>query len=138
MFADIDFGVDLFEKHELPSDIAVLKKYMSDLVAMYDEVIEEVYGIDFVHDRVLAVRLPYKIHIIYPSVTVDHIRAKHLASIFVRKLKQDSRFAKLIEENEKLVDTSVYRTGLRLPGMHKSCMGAVKNKTKMERRNECT
>lgn len=129
MFADIDFGVELFERHDLPTNDVELKKWMSDLVRMYDSVIQETYGLDYLCDRVLAIRLPYKIHIIYPSVIVNKKIAESIAIQFVEKLKHHDRFSRIIQNNEKLVDKSVYSTGLRMPGMHKSIMG---KKEKME------
>jgi len=130
MFADIDFGVDLFEKHDLPTEEDVLKSYMSDLVHMYDAVVEEIYGVDFLCDRVLTIRLPYKIHIIYPSIVVNKKIAEYIADRFTARLKADDRFAKILTQNPKLVDKSVYTTGLRMPGMHKSIMG--KGKVELE------
>jgi putative DNA primase/helicase len=129
MFADIDFGVELFEKHDLPTEEYELRGYMSDLVSMYDSVIGEIYGVDYVCDRVLSTRLPYKIHITYPSVVVNKKIAECITERFVDKLKSDDRFARIIQNNEKLVDRSVYATGLRMTGMHKSVMG---KKEKME------
>jgi len=131
MFADIDFGVELFEKHDLPTDLDTLKTYMRDLVNTYDLVITDIYGADYTCDRVVAIRLPYKIHIIYPSVIVNKQIAENLANRFIAKLKEDARFSKVLSQNEKLVDKSVYGTGLRMVGMHKSTMGK-KEKTEKE------
>jgi P4 family phage/plasmid primase-like protien len=129
MFADIDFGVNLFEKYELPSEPDLLKAWMSDLVFLYDRVIEEIYGSGFTEDRVLAVRLPYKIHIIYPSVIVNKAIGNFLSDKFAAKLRDDERFKGILTKDEKIIDKSVYSTGLRMVGMHKSTMG---KKEKME------
>jgi P4 family phage/plasmid primase-like protien len=130
MFADIDFKVELFEKHDLPTDKAGLSKCMSDLVKIYDKVISDNYGVDFICDRVLATRLPYKIHIIYPSVVVNKKIAEALSHQFAENLKKDPRFSAVLQKNENINDKSVYNTGLRMVGMHKSHMG---KKESMER-----
>lgn len=130
MFADIDFGVEMFEKHDLPIDETLLRMYMINLVKIYDEIISDLYGIDLLCDRIVAIRLPYKIHIIYPSIVVNKKIAETIANKFIEKLKENEHFSKIIKKNEKLVDKSVYSTGLRMVGMHKSTMG--KNKTDAE------
>ena len=96
---------------------------MSELVRMYDSLIEDIYGEDYIQDRVLAIRLPYKIHIIYPSVIVNKAMAVKMADRIIKRLKDDSRFSDVLLKDEKIVDKSVYNTGLRMVGMHKSRMG---------------
>ena len=132
MYADIDFKVDLFEKHELPVEEDVLTSYMSDLVTIYDSVITEVYGADFICDRIVAKRLPYKLHIIYPSIVVNKQIAENICNRFIDRLKNDSRFTKTLTNNEQIVDKSVYATGLRMIGMHKSTMGKKGETTEKE------
>ena len=136
MFADIDFKVELFEKHSLPSQHDVLVGYMSDLVRLYDATILALFGPQFLDDRVLAIRLPYKLHIIYPSLIVNKKIACRVSDKFDEKIKRDSRFTKAFEDalqhKQNIVDTSVYGTGLRLPGMHKSTMGNKNNANEKE------
>ncbi len=129
LFADIDFKVTLCETGDLPQHRLTLVKWMSDLVRMYDELVAEVFSPEHVFDRVLAVRLPYKLHLIYPSVIVHASLATNLAAIFSLRLKSDSRYCGALCKDDGIVDTSVYRTGLRMLGMHG---GTMKTASKIE------
>ncbi len=70
------------------------------------------------HDMVVATRLPYKIHIHFPSVIVDSKHAKVLTTAFVQKFKEHHPDI----FNDNIVDTSIYSTGLRLLYCHKGSM----------------
>ena len=132
LFADIDFKISFIEEGELPSDKQELIVYMADLVRIYDTIVAEAFGADFVFDRVLAVRLPYKIHLVYPSVIVNARSAISIAKVFSERLKLDDRFASIIQSDPNVVDVSVYRTGLRMVCMHGSNM-KVQKKVEAER-----
>lgn len=69
-------------------------------------------------DMVVATRLPYKIHIHFPSVIVDSKHAKILTSAFVEKFKE--HHADMF--NPTVIDNSIYSTGLRLLYCHKGSM----------------
>ena len=130
-FADIDFDIMAFETESLPKDITTLLTLMCDLVFLLDKVVEEIYGLDFVSDRIVGDRLPYKIHVIYPNIVVDSKIAKHIAHIFSQRLKNDERFTKVLTEKSTAIDVKPYSTGLRMLGMHKGTMGR-KEKTANE------
>ena len=130
LFADIDFDVSVFEKFEFPTDER-LKDYMADVVKVFDETVSEIYGEEHVQDKIVGGRLPYKIHITYPTVVVDNEIANHVANTVIEKLKKDNRFKEALAAQEKIVDKSVYNTGLRMLGMHKGIMGG-KDKTKLD------
>ncbi len=122
LFADVDFKVSLFEAGHLPRDRVTLIRLMSDLVRIYDEIVAAVFSAENVLDRIVAVRLPYKLHLVYPSVIVNQRLATTVAAIFASQLKEDPRFRDALAQDPNIVDTSVYRTGLRMVGMHGSLM----------------
>ncbi len=127
LFVDIDFHVKDLEKGHLPNEPIKLQNMIRVWVQTYDQMIEDLFGIDYKLDRIVAVRLLYKIHLIYPSVMVNRNTATALAKEYMKRLQEvDDSFGEILTNCPKCIDFSVYNTGLRMLYMHKGSMGAKK------------
>ena len=122
-FVDIDFKAQHFEDNDiLPRKLDDLQSLMTELVDICDNVIRDIYGTSYVDDRLVAVRLPYKLHVMYPAILVKSQTAISLANLMVDRLKEHPLLSEILEVAKDVVDRSVYHTGLRMLGMHKSRM----------------
>ncbi len=81
---------------------------------------------------ILATRLPYKIHLHFPSVIVDAKNAKVLVSAFRERFKQER--PELFTKD--VVDASIYTTGLRLLYCHKGSMMKAEKRQSEKRTHE--
>ncbi len=133
-FADIDFNpADLIQwMHDLdlnPIEFSSnLLQKLRLLVQLFQKVVAAETKMDNI-EMIMATRLPYKIHLHFPSIIVDTEGANALASAFDRQLQEQHRDI----HKENVVDTSVYSTGLRMLYCHKGTM-AKPDKKETEKR----
>ncbi len=67
---------------------------------------------------IVSTRMPYKVHLHFPTVVVNAVLAKQIAQLFARCLRD--RHSDIFQED--LVDESIYRSGLRTLYSHKGAM----------------
>ena len=115
MFADIDLKMEAFESKKVDKDSVY--ELMNDVVTMFREVVNR--------PMVTAFRMIYKCHIYFPDTRVTAAEAKRLCRVVSGRLRD--KYPWLIDY--KLVDDSVYTSGLRMIGSHKGSM----DKTGQER-----
>ncbi len=113
MFLDLDFATESVSRflesgkdltHELKSIAKTIRTLMNK-------------STDSEPEMVLATRLAYKMHVHFPDVIVTEVEAKEAC-----KALQEAMFSHDLYD-AKAIDTSVYRTGLRMLWCHKSGMG---------------
>ena len=115
-FVDLDFKIDHFKegivKHE---DVPAL---MKKIVTIFSDVIQNAFGEPVAFET--AFRMFYKCHIHYPSLIVTPAQAKSICADVGIRLKEEYPWMK----NPKwdILDTSVYRSGLRMLYSHKGKM----------------
>ncbi len=129
--ADLDFKPsDIYQwqnangiQHSTLMD--ALTDKLKDVIALYTSTVADLTGIPNV-DLILATRLPYKLHLFFPSVITDLKGATSITNTF------KARFAETHPDifNDHVVDASIYSTGLRTLYCHKGGM------TKAEKRDE--
>ena len=112
-FVDVDFDMTRFRT-----------TLMEIVETLYKETVEEAFGPGY--DCVVAVRNKYKAHLHFPGLVVTQEQAKALRSVVLAKLDamdlKDSRDDPIDWEKSKIIDATVYSTGLRLLGSHKGKM----------------
>ncbi len=131
-FADLDFSAkhllkwkqDLGLDRDFPSR---LQQKLCSLVQLYQQVVATATNSQDV-EMIVTTRLPYKIHLHFPSIIVDTDGAKAIASKFNSRFQDEH--GDLYEET--VSDTSVYTTGLRMLYCHKGSM-AKPDKVEAER-----
>lgn len=94
--------------------VARLTKKMRDIVSLCRSVVAEVTGRPDIQ-CVLATRLPYKIHLHFPSVVVDVKTAKGIAGFI--KMRCTKSHGDLV--SAKAIDNSLYGAGCRMLLCHK-------------------
>ncbi len=83
-------------------------------------------------DMILATRLPYKIHLHFPSVIVDAKNARAIVCAFRERFKKERPGL----FTDSVVDSSIYNTGLRLLYCHKGSMTKPDRREKEKREHE--
>ncbi len=119
-FADLDFQASSLANWPHASDETFLlevQQKLRDLVQLYHQTVCEATKSPDV-EMIMTTRLPYKIHMHFPSVIVDTDGAKALAAMFDRRFQDE--FADIY--GETVSDVSVYTTGLRMLYCHKGSM----------------
>lgn len=126
-FADVDCNANDFK-----TSVDVVP-FMQAIIEVYDMVIDKSFGKQKEADAcVVAARLPYKLHLIYPSIIVTKKEAKSLVEAARKALSE--RFPERgTDFFSKTLDHSVYTSGLRILWCSKANMG---NANKAEQREE--
>ncbi len=114
LFFDIDFKTELVRQFLTSSTglTAELQKILHCVKETLQTVVTQEPLI------ILATRLPYKIHLHCPDVIVTTVDAKRICELIKNALKVSSSLY-----DESAIDTSVYKTGLRMLWCHKGRMG---------------
>lgn len=118
MFADLDLKMPLFEDDRI--DIRGAVVLIRDITDTFYEVLKEATGNEELEYPITAYRMFYKCHIYFPGFPVSRDMAKALCADVKRRLAP--RYPWLDEE--EVIDTSVYTSGLRVLGSHKGSMAA--------------
>ncbi len=120
-FADLDFQASRLGKWN-PSE-RTLQQKLRDIVRLYQKVVSDATSVSDI-EMIMTTRLPYKIHLHFPSVIVDTNGAKSIAAMFNRRFQDEH--ADIYEET--VSDASVYTTGLRMLYCHKGSMAKPEKK----------
>lgn len=127
-YIDLDFKLDAFECGLLSTSRNKLIKQMNHCLDVIHDVVCEAWGEDIANDSYLAMRLPYKLHMHYPNIITDSTVACFIIDAIRDVFKKDQFCAALLNHDPNLLDSSVYRNGLRMIGMHKGRMIKDNNK----------
>lgn len=125
-FADIDVKAEAIKEWAANRDDwkDALLTEMRELVGTCKEALEEVCGSS--QPVVIVTRLPYKVHLHFPSLITDRDNAKKLCAAMRDKLQGNDLFHDALDE-------SVYSTGLRLLWCHKGSMNNAKKDERQEK-----
>ena len=124
--ADLDFKSQDIETWLTASGHtnADLKGTLRDIVLLYQDVVRRACKVgspENAYQMIVATRLPYKLHLHFPNIIVNATMAKSLSKQFTEVFR--TRYPELF--SDKVVDSSIYRTGLRLLYCHKGSMMSV-------------
>ncbi len=117
MFADLDLKLAYFEEQKLTLVSGV--QLIRDIIDAFYQVVGEALDIRDLAYPITAFRLFYKCHIYFPGVAVSQDLGKQICQDVERRLSD--KYPWLAEE--KVIDSSVYKSGLRILGSHKGRMG---------------
>ncbi len=117
MFADLDLKLAYFVEKRLTTATGV--QLIRDIIDTFFRVVSEALNIPDLAYPIAAYRLFYKCHIYFPGVPVSPDVAKRICQDVERRLSEQYPWL----ADEKVIDTSVYRSGLRILGSHKGAMG---------------
>ena len=131
-YIDLDFKIQHIASGIFSKDKAQLQEQVTHLVNLIDNVVSEVYSDEIAADLVLTMRVPYKLHLHYTSIVTNAEFAKAITARIVDSLKSDELAGRLLTEDPKVIDSSVYTTGLRMIHMHKGRMIRDKVKDDMQ------
>lgn len=129
LYLDIDFKIDLFKDGIFSCNKEELHDQLRVFLGIIFQVVQEHYG-ELTYDSYVAMRLPYKIHIHFPSIVVNKVGAQALTKRIKEALATDDFCATVLNADEKCVDEGVYNTGIRMLYMHKGRMGKNKGNPK--------
>jgi len=107
LFFDLDFDVETYSQQ--------IRDYC--IVAMEESITEIL--LDAESEKIVATRNDYKLHIYFPHVFVTKDTAKLIRDLIVNKVK--THFPDF-KHTDKVIDKSVYSSGLRILGSHKGVM----------------
>jgi P4 family phage/plasmid primase-like protien len=117
-FVDIDLTPDII----IDNDIDI-NTFMKIIVDTFIKVVQEAFG-DF--ECVSAFRLSYKCHLVFPGLYVNKDMARSICKDVENRLVTE--FAWML--NTRVIDTSVYSSGLRMIGCCKNGMKSVESSVK--------
>lgn len=119
-FVDVDFKLEHFEKNII--SINDVYFFMKNIKETFIQVFQECFP-HMTIDCIETYRMIYKCHLFFPDIFLSFEKAKELCNEVIYRLKKDFPFI----EKEKIIDTSVYSSGLRMLGSDKS--GSLSNKS---------
>ena len=121
MFLDLDWKLDQVQGNkQLETDI-------KDVIKLFSAVMNDLVGETI--EYLVASRLTYKVHVYFPRVIVHKDIAAKIAHILDQSLKENKPNMYF----DKVIDGSVYATGLRMLWCHKGAF--VNEKNANERQN---
>ncbi len=132
LFLDIDFKIESVEtflnEHDKTQLIDELRKIPKYVRAVMQKNTGTTTGDDGNRLKMItATRLPYKIHYHFPEIIVSETEAKRICELIKSELQQFPLY------DANAIDTSVYRSGLRMLWCHKGAMmNAEKMKSELE------
>lgn len=115
-FADIDFSPKILS---IQPDFDLLKDDMQCLLDLFKTVVEACCDKP-VTEWYVATRMYYKYHLHFPTIIVNSTTAKHINELFRQKFSEHETLSKYYTPDA--VDSSVYKTGLRMLWCHKGNM----------------
>ena len=116
-FVDVDLKLLHFKGGYV--SIHNVLELMNDTIETFVQVLYEAFGEHY--DCISAFRMLYKCHLHFPDVIVTHAQAKSICEDVNIRLAQ--KYPWISNKDYGIIDTSVYRTGLRLLYSHKGSMG---------------
>jgi len=120
-FVDVDLKLDHIRKNLISiDDVPELMKVTKEA---FLEVLNDAFGQSF--ECLSAFRMLYKCHLHFPGVFVSATQAKNICDDVNLRLK--NRYPWIVEKDNGIIDTSVYKTGLRMLYSHKGSMAKEKD-----------
>lgn len=116
MFADIDLKLAYFEDGRITLETAV--QLVRDIIDAFYEAIGEILDVRNLAYPITAYRMFYKCHIHFPGIPVTRDVSKRICRDVESRLSD--RYPWLVAD--KVIDMSVYSSGLRVLGSHKGSM----------------
>ena len=107
-YIDIDFEIEDFGDSVTAEEI---KEKMKKINEKVKETVEKLTGDE--PEMIIANRLKYKEHLYFPKLIVNQETAKELIKELIKEFKKSEEMKKIIKK-EKIFDSSVYSTGLRM------------------------
>ncbi|KAJ3018116.1 UNVERIFIED_CONTAM: hypothetical protein HDU68_011310 [Siphonaria sp. JEL0065] len=120
-FVDLDLKMNAFEEGTIHLDN--VPQLMTDILCTFTQVLKLMFPDSQTIDCITAFRMVYKCHAYFPSVVCEVAQAKAVCLTVTKCLTRKYPWIATM----KVIDDSVYTSGLRILGSHKGAMNRTQS-----------